>query len=198
MYQSSLSEKEKLIDEEKHLREQMEQKLYSSKINPHFLFNSLNLMISLLNRPKKAEKALIYLSELLRYTLDASEKKEISIKEEIINVEKYLFIQKLRFEERLGYLIICNDNFLIPPLILQPLVENSIKHNIREVEKLEIKIEVQTDKSEAIIKIIDSNMKVSSDMIGKGTGLDTTKKRVELAGGKFIINNGGIIITFSL
>ena len=196
IYQKLLSEKEKIIIEEKILRKQTEQKLYISKINPHFLFNSLNLMISLLKDPKKAEKAIIYLSDLLRFNLDISEKDKIPVSEEIKNIEKYLFIQKLRFEDRLTYKINCKIDTMIPPLILQPLVENSIKYNIKSINKLEIKINIYQNKNTIYIEIIDSCRLINQNMIGKGTGLENTKKRVEINGGKFIIKDGGIQINF--
>lgn len=198
IYQKILTEKEKIIVEEKYLRKQTEQKLYISKINPHFLFNSLNLMISLLKEPEKAEKAIIYLSDLLRFNIDISEKEKIPITEEIKNIEKYLFIQKLRFEDRLSYNINCEVNAMIPPLILQPLIENSIKYNIKNIDKLEIKINIFKNKNIIHIDIIDSCKLVNQKMLGKGTGLETTKKRVEIIGGKFIIKNGGIQINFQL
>ena len=198
IYQKMLTEKEKIIVEEKYLRKQTEQKLYISKINPHFLFNSLNLMISLLKNPKKAEKALIYLSDLLRFNIDISEKEKIPITEEIKNIEKYLFIQRLRFGNRLSYKINCKTDAMIPPLILQPLVENSIKYNIKKANKLAIEININKNKNTTFIEIIDSFKLVDQNMIGKGTGLQNTKKRVEINGGKFIIKNGGIQINFQL
>jgi len=184
IYQKLLTEKEKIIVEEKYLRKQTEQKLYISKINPHFLFNSLNLMISLLKNPKKAEKAILYLSDLLRFNIDIS--------------EKYFFIQKLRFEKRFSYKINCKVDAMIPPLILQPLVENSIKYNIKNVDILIIEINVYKDKNTLFINVMDSCKLVNQSMIGKGTGLENTKKRVEINGGKFIIKNGGIQINFQL
>ncbi len=196
IYQKMLNEKESIIIEEKYLRKQVEQKLYISKINPHFLFNSLNLMISLLDEPKKAEKALIYLSDLLRFNIDIAEKEKIPIKDEIRNIEKYLFIQKLRFENRFSYKINCKIDTMIPPLLLQPLVENSIKYNIKNTDKLIIEIDVYKNKNNLYINVIDSCKCVHSNMIGKGTGLENTKKRVEINGGKFIIMDGGVQIIF--
>lgn len=154
IFQISLSAKEKKIIEEKNLREQIEQKLYISRINPHFLFNSLNLIISLLKKPKIAEKSLLYLSELLRYNLDAANKDFIPIEEELKYVERYLFIQKLRFEGRLSYNIICRDFCDIPPLLIQPLVENCIKHNINESSLLEISIDAFLKNKIFYIKIL--------------------------------------------
>lgn len=192
----TVSAKEAALNEEKILKQQTELKLLSSKLNPHFLFNSLNLIISLLKRPALAEDALINLTELLRYNLDHSEANRIPLKQELENVEKYLSIQKLRFEERLQYEIKISANSNIPPLIIQPLVENAIQHNIDQAEVLKIEIHALKEGNNIIIKILDSESRINSTMLDKGTGLTATKKRVENAGGSFNIKDGGIEITF--
>jgi LytS/YehU family sensor histidine kinase len=189
---------ENIINEEKYLREKAEKELFKSKINPHFLFNSLNLIISLLNDEKKAEKAILSLSELLRYNLYAGNKEKIKISEEIDSIEKYLTIQKLRFGERLDYIIDCKIDENIPPMIIQPLIENCVKHNIDKTEKLIINIKIYKQSKLLIINIFDSNKTLNYNMIGKGIGLENTKKRVELSGGDFKIIDGGIIIKFKL
>jgi two-component system, LytTR family, sensor kinase len=192
IFQETIDKKEKALNEEKILRKQIEQQLHLSKINPHFLFNSLNLILSLLNKPEKAEKVLLNLSELLRYNLDASSKERITINEEISNVEHYLYIQKMRFEERLEYSIKCETDGTIPPLIIQPLVENSIKHNLDKLNYLKINVDIFNECGIIVIKIIDSNKKLTGEMIGKGIGLIATKKRVENDNGTFQIKDGGI------
>ncbi len=196
LYQDTVSAKERALAEEKVLKKEMEMKLLSAKLNPHFLFNSLNLIASMLKKPESAELALISLSELLRYNLDQADKERVLIEEELESVKKYLIIQKMRFDDRLEYEINCHVSGDIPPLIIQPLVENSIKYNINQVEVLKINIDVTREKDKIVIRIIDSNKKVDPDMLRKGTGLTVTKKRVENAGGLFIIAGGGIEICF--
>jgi len=176
------------------LREEMERQIYSSKINPHFLFNSLNLMVSLLDDKDKAEDVLIRLSELLRYNLEASKKKSIPFNQEIDSVEKYLFIQKERFGKRLDYEINGKSQREIPPLILQPIVENSIKHNLDESNYIKITIDTVESNKMLNVSIIDSKALLRDEMIGKGTGLEVTRRRVELSGGDLFIKNGGIKI----
>ncbi len=195
VFQHTLLESEKAISEEKVLKTQMELKLLASKINPHFLFNSLNLILSLLKTPRKAEAALIDLSEILRYQLDFGRKGEIPIKRELEVVEKYLAIQKLRFGAKLQYSIECDAEGEIPPLIVQPLVENCIKHNIETVERLTIRLSVKSDRGIGIT-VVDSQAKLEPDMPNRGIGLTVTKRRVEYAGGKFLIRNGGVEISF--
>jgi sensor histidine kinase YesM len=198
IYQSSIMEKEKIIIEEKRLREEMENKLYSSAVNPHFLFNSLSLALSFVKNNPKAEKVLLSLSDFLRYSLGASEKKLVPLEEELKYAEKYLFIQKLRFDERLMYKIKCDETGLIPPMTIQPLIENSVKHNINKTETLLITIESFKENGKLILKISDSEKKLNDNMIGLGIGLSNTKKRVELAGGTFLIEDGGIKMAFEL
>lgn len=194
IFSSGLYRYQKQSEKESRLREEMERQIYSSKINPHFLFNSLNLMVSLLDDKEKAEDVLIQLSELLRYNLDVSKKKEIPLEMEIENVEKYLFIQKERFGSRLKYSVFGSSKAKVPPLIIQPLVENSIKHNLDKAKELKIEITIIEEPKKLIIKISDSERKLKKEMLGRGTGLEVTKKRVELSNGEFKICDGGVQI----
>lgn len=194
---------QKMVDEEKlkretevKLRESMEREIYSSKISPHFLFNSLNLMVSILDDRDKAEHVLISLSELLRFNIDASKKRSIPLRDELDSVRKYLYIQQERFGDRLKYRINGESAISIPPLLIQPLVENSIKHNLDKVEHVEVYIDIEVENDLLVIKIRDSVSILKPDMIGLGTGLEVTKRRVELTGGLFKIQNGGIEICF--
>lgn len=196
LFSCSFIHNQKVVNNERELREKIERMMYSSKINPHFLFNSLNLMVSLLDDKDKAENVLISLSELLRYNLDASKKELIPLNSELDSIEKYLYIQKERFGERLDYEISCNNSANIPPLILQPLVENSIKHNIDMCHRIKITITVIKEDSNLIINIFDSEKKIEERMIGKGTGLEVVKKIVEVNRGTLHIKNGGITICF--
>jgi two-component system, LytTR family, sensor kinase len=194
MYQQKLMEKEKIITTEQLLRKEMEMRLHNARIQPHFLFNSLNLMVSLIPEPEKAEKAILMLSDIIRYHLDASTKEMIHLSEEIANLRKYLYLQKLRFEERLTYELTEDVEGYIPPLMIQPLVENSIKHNMSVVKQLHIIINIKKVDGTIVVRIADSCRAVTSDMIGKGTGLTITQKRAILAGGVLHIEDGGITL----
>ncbi|MEI7504248.1 MAG: histidine kinase [Paludibacter sp.] len=104
-----------------------------AQVNPHFLFNSLNSLMSLLDNNPKAEKYVQDLSEYLRYVLLSNSKEEVSLQEELENLEKFFHLQKLRFDENLKVDINIQPSSLplhIPPLALQMLVDNCIKHNI--------------------------------------------------------------------
>jgi len=195
IFQRTVLINEKALNEEKILKAQMELKLLASKINPHFLFNSLNLLVSLLKIPDKAETALINLSEVLRYQLDFADAQIITVSDELKIVEKYLAIQKMRFGKKLTYHIDCETEGDIPPLIIQPLVENCIKHNIDTTDSLAINIKVENNNG-IIINVIDSAAQLIPEMLNKGDGLTISKKRVEHYNGTFLIKNGGIEISF--
>lgn len=197
VYRELISKKEKVISDERLLKNQMEMKLLSSKVNPHFLFNTLNMILNLLKKPEVAEEAILNLSDLLRHNLEYSEKDSISIKDEIENVRKYLEIQKLRFGEKLNFQINIDAEFNVPPLIIQPLIENCIKHNISSVDKLSVEIGIFLKEKSEIISIFDSERALKESMLHKGHGLTITKRRIENSGGIFSIVNGGIEISFN-
>jgi two-component system, LytTR family, sensor kinase len=196
-YRELLLEKEQTINREQTLKNRMEMQLLASKVNPHFLFNTLNMILSLLKHPQKAEDAILNLSDLLRYSLEQSSKPLIPIEQEIDHVKKYLELQKMRFGDKLEYVISGNGSFVLPPLLLQPLVENSIKHNIKEVAHLSVTISAETNDTTSSITVADSEKKVNTAMLNKGQGLTLTKKRVENTGGTFSIEDGGIRISLS-
>lgn len=196
IFQYTLGRKEKALQVETLLKKEMELKFLSARINPHFLFNSLNLLLSLLRKPEQAEETLINLSELLRYQLDISDAKTVSLETELDVVEKYLAIQELRFSDKLSYSIHCQTEGKIPPLILQPLVENCIKHNIDIADELAITVRVSKEKNRLVLSVVDSMARLRSEMLHRGNGLTITKTRIEHFGGTFSIHNGGIEITF--
>jgi sensor histidine kinase YesM len=198
IYKEVMFEKEKTISSERLLKNQMEMKLLSERINPHFLFNTLNMIITLLKDPDKAEHAILNLSDLLRDNLDNSDKELITIQEEVDNIQKYLEIQKLRFNDKLTFTITCETDFRLPPLILQPLVENCIKHNINSAQSLSVNVEIVCRNNRHNITIIDSQKTLNETMLNRGHGLTITKKRVEKSGGTFLFVNGGIEISFSV
>ena len=104
-----------------------------AQVNPHFLFNSLNSLMSLLDKNPTAEQYVQDLSDFLRYVLMSNDREVVSLREELENIEKYIHLQKLRFQDNLQVEIMIQPASLqsdIPPLTLQMLVENCIKHNV--------------------------------------------------------------------
>lgn len=119
-------------------RKDMEYYALSSQIQPHFIYNVLNNLVGL-NRAgerETLEKTVLSLTDILRYMLDHSDMVKISVELDII--EKYCELQKLRFGERLEYVITCEKEYLscrIPRLLLQPIVENAILHGIEPLKE---------------------------------------------------------------
>ena len=107
-----------------------------SQINPHFIFNSLNSVSSLtLSNPGKAQEMVINLSTFLRYMLSSSKTQLVKLSEELRSVKLYLSIEQVRFGDKLNINIECDEeteDLKVPQLILQPLVENSIKYGVYE------------------------------------------------------------------
>lgn len=178
LFMQTVRESVKALNEEKILKSRMELKLLASKINPHFLFNSLSLVLSLLKKPDKAEAALINLSELLRYQLEFSDAPMVSLESELTAVEKYLAIQQMRFGNKLTYRIESQMEGEIPPLLIQPLVENCIKHNIDRTDHLHIDLEIKGVDRRLQIRVFDNQARLKPEMLEKGLGLSVDRKSV--------------------
>lgn len=163
------------------------------QLQPHFLFNALN-SISVLMREdvEAANRMLVELSNLLRLTLATDTAHEISLKKEIELIESYLLIQQTRFQDRLQVSMMIDPtalDTLVPSLILQPLVENAIKHGIAARAGNE-KIEIRAERSNGTLKLqvrdngpgLTGNPGESHQL---GIGLSNTRDRLErLYGGK--------------
>jgi len=157
----------------------------SAQLNPHFLFNSLNSIKSLvIENPKIARRAIDLLSDLLRAAIYQQTEERIPIKDELILVKDYIELEKLRFEERLmtKFSIDSNtENFKIPPLSIQLLVENSIKHGIdQSIEGGLISISIERIKNTVVICVLNPGT-LSVKNAQKGVGLKNLKKRLQLS-----------------
>lgn len=155
-----------------------------SQLNPHFLFNSLNNIKSLvIESPGAARRAIDLLSDLLRTSLYGRDTMFITIKEEVSVVNDYLELEKLRFEERLQFTIDVDDRLLpalIIPFSLLTMVENAIKHGINKLRDggiIKIKIE---RKESAINMSVASPGKLADSGRGTGLGLKNLQERLHL------------------
>ncbi|MCX6223897.1 MAG: histidine kinase, partial [Bacteroidia bacterium] len=158
-----------------------------AQINPHFLFNSLNSVSSLITtQPEQAREMLVRLSGFLRYALENRHNNLTSLKAELENIRYYLEIEKVRFGERLQFDFIIPEECLqmtIPHMILQPLVENSIKHGVYESTepvRIELRAFCHQDGS-LMIGITNDFDPEAPPRKGKGIGLINTKNRLYLA-----------------
>tara|TARA_R110002012_G_scaffold42418_10_gene115530 strand:- start:23272 stop:24345 length:1074 start_codon:yes stop_codon:yes gene_type:complete len=155
----------------------------AAQLNPHFLFNSLNSIKALVfENPKSARRAIDLLSDLLRSSLYEKEHTTISIAEEMALVKDYVELEKLRFEERLNITFDIDhtlENFKIPPLSIQLLVENAIKHGIdKQLEGGTVDISVQKKNGHVVISV--KNPGNLSKGKHKGVGLKNLKERLLL------------------
>jgi LytS/YehU family sensor histidine kinase len=160
----------------------------TARTNPHFLFNSLNTVAGLIGEdPERAEEAVERLSDLFRYTLDASRRARVPLSEEIEVVRSYLRMESLRFEDRLQYEIDVDDADLgipILPLSVQPLVENAVRHGIEERGRGTVSLRVTRDGNALQISVSDDGPGPGkSSRKGSGTSMDDLRQRLELTHG---------------
>jgi two-component system LytT family sensor kinase len=147
-----------------------------SQVNPHFLFNSLNVLSSLVYKDQDLAAAFIkQLSNVYRYVLDMKDKELVTIKEELQALEAYLFLAKIRFGDNLEVTIdIPDQNQQVAPLTLQMLVENAIKHNIVSAKKpLQIEIGV----ADGFIYVKNNLQKKMVAATSSGIGLPNIQER---------------------
>ncbi|HLN72511.1 MAG: sensor histidine kinase [Methylococcaceae bacterium] len=172
--------KEAAVQQEKLKREQLalQYETLKSQVNPHFLFNNLNALTSLIStNPDKAIDFVKQLSEVYRYVLDQKDTELVDLDTELKFVESYVFLQKIRFGSNLDVQTdIKNKNFKVIPLSIQMLVENAIKHNeISDRNPLQIKI--YSDENQYLT--IENKLQKKSGSEGSGTGIDNIKSRYQ-------------------
>ena len=160
--------------------------LLKSQINPHFLFNSMNSVNSLIIRnPEQAQKMLVALSDYLRYAVLSTNRMYSCIAEEMENIARYLSIEQLRFGDRLQYdpdIDPAALNAQIPAMLLQPLFENAIKHGVYEsLETVHIVVKIVKDRQYLNIELSnDFDEEGVSQKKGSGTGLKNIRERLHL------------------
>ncbi|WP_425445923.1 LytS/YhcK type 5TM receptor domain-containing protein [Dethiothermospora halolimnae] len=145
-----------------------ELKALQAQINPHFLFNAINTIVSLIRtKPEKARKLLLNLGDYFRKNLYKSSE-EVDLLEEIKHVKSYISIEKARFGDKLSinFHIDKNINCSLPPLILQPIVENSIKHGIlKKLDGGNVDIYVIDNKDNVKLIVKDNGVGMSEETI---------------------------------
>ena len=200
---------EKEVNEQRLLRLKTKAELEAlrAKVNPHFLFNTLNSIASLIPvEPEKAEEMVQKLSGLFRHTLEASKHELVKLKDELEVSQEYLEIEKARLGKRLDYSIEMDESladFLIPGFIIQPLVENSVKHGIAPLKSGgQINIQCTKNTNTCQIEISDNGIGLPSNENCNGFGLSGVKERLALYyGDKYrfeISNEAGVRIRMLL
>ncbi len=160
--------------------------LLKSQINPHFLFNSLNSVNSLIVKsPQKAQEMLVSLSDYLRYTVLATHQEMSVLQEEIENIGRYLAVEKLRFGDKLLYEFEISQDCLlvkVPSMLLQPLFENAVKHGVYESFQT-VRIVAKAKQNAGLLQIEISNdydTEGVGERKGSGTGLKNIRERLRL------------------
>lgn len=212
-YNTQLKEQELQTSELQRLLTEARLNALRSQMHPHFLFNALNTISAHVERdPRSARRMLEQLGELLRFSLDYSQTQKIPLSEEIGFINRYLALQKARFEERLEVNITLDPetlNALVPTFILEPLVENAIRHGIAtRSQKGVVEILAKKEKNELHLTVRDDGPGLSPDWDlerDAGIGINNTHKSLRFFYGEkssiFNITNaegGGVIVDLLL
>lgn len=162
-------------------------KSLKAQINPHFLFNSLNVLYSLsLENKKETSAAILDLSSILRYVLYETQNKKISLKQEIELIQKYLDFQQYRYQKDTSITFdvdVVNPSLKIHPMLLLPLIENSFKHGVKaEIQNTYIHMNLSQKGSEFLFTIENnaSDEEVFEDKEYSGLGLENIRQNLEL------------------
>ena len=178
------------LKREQKLREEnliFQNETLKTQINPHFLFNNLNTLSSLIaTRPEVAETFIKRLSSIYRYIIENSTKDRVPLDAELLFISDYFFLYRIRDEEkiRLEIEIKNSDSFFIIPVSLQVLVENAIKHN-KATREEPLQISVYLEDQNVVVK--NNLQRMATQISSTGIGLKNLTERVKLIFGKEII-----------
>ncbi|WP_026674483.1 sensor histidine kinase [Alkalihalobacterium bogoriense] len=215
-HQLELSE----VDRHLELAKQAEIKALQAQVSPHFLFNALNTIIALIRiDPMKARKLLVSLSHFFRQNLAGTTTTKTTLETELKHVQAYLEIEEARFSDKLKVTYDIDDeaiSCILPPMTLQPIVENAIKHGVKTLTDdsfIEIKVKKETDCVK--ISVIDNGIGIEEERIhslmkekvpshtGTGIGLYNVNRRLQMmyderASLQVTSNKKGTCISFTL
>lgn len=175
------------------------------QLQPHFLFNTLNAITALLHRdPARAERMVSGLSELLRFSLGSAREQEVTLARELEVLRHYVEIQQVRFQDRLAVLIDVTpdtERALVPNLILQPFVENAIKHGLSP-RAAAGRVEVHASRSgEQLVISVQDNGVGESELVPRreGVGLANARARLQsLYGSNHSLEAGNAVPGFRI
>lgn len=187
-FYKKFKEKELRETELKLLTKNMELQNLKSQINPHFLFNALNSVNALMAKnPEKARTMNSKLAQLLRFSLDGYDSKFVTLKQELDFIRNYLDIEQVRFGDKLEIHEEIEESALnakVPSMLLQPIVENAIKHGISK-KTTGSRINIHIFKNDSLLNFEISNSgkpgneKEISKLLDKGVGLKNTNERLK-------------------
>ena len=163
---------------------ELELKTIKSHINPHFIFNSLNSIRALVDEnPERARTAITELSNILRSSMQAEKSETVSLQRELDIVTDYLALEHMRFEERLKVELDIDQDTLtqqVPPMMLQTLVENSIKHGISKLVNGGVVRIVANFKGDNLELLVQNTGQLNGKINGDGFGIKSTQDRLNL------------------
>ena len=158
------------LDRQAELTARAEVKALQAQINPHFLFNTLNTIASLTRTdPEKARNLLREFAGLYRRTLESSADALIPLSQELTQVRSYLTIEKARFGEKRiiesEHVEAGCEDILVPSFLVQPIVENAVRHAMRDEGPLHIDVHVASDGGDILIAIADDGLGMEEDQV---------------------------------
>jgi LytS/YehU family sensor histidine kinase len=155
-----------------------------AQINPHFLFNALNAIAGWIRvRPELADETVTQLAEVFRYALNRSQQEWVRLGEELDFIRSYLAVEQARFGDRLVVSIESDpgvEGLQVPTMLIQPLVENALKHGLKNTGSGgELSVAVKDAGNELIIEVSDNGESFPSDMLA-GYGLQSISDKIQL------------------
>ncbi len=190
---------------------QAELSALKAQIHPHFLFNTLNSINATIPKEQEQTRELVgQLADVFRFTLHASLQEYVNSEDEIQFIKSYLALEQRRFEDKLtiNYEIDLNDSaYLIPPMLLQPILENAMKHGVAtSLNKVTINFKMKRHNSNIQIAISDTGTGIGNikkeTLFSKGTGLKNVQQRLLTQFGKGIKiednQPSGLIFSFTI
>ena len=164
------------------------------QLQPHFLFNALNtISATMYDEPQAADEMVNHLSDLLRHALGTSDRREMPLGDELRLLQSYLAIGRARFGDRVEVVVEIEpelDDVLVPPLLLQPVVENAFRHGIAPSGQGRVTVRARRDDAAVVITVendlqaFDAPLAARTDVSGRGLGLSLTAKRLQLLYGE--------------
>jgi LytS/YehU family sensor histidine kinase len=155
------------------------------QLRPHFLFNTLNSILPLIGQdPAAARRMVVQLGELLRLSLKTETAQQVTLSQELHFLERYLAIERTRFRERLKVTVKVEpkaEDALVPVFLLQPLVENALKHGMDESGAVRVRIEAGVDGEDLELAVSDEGpgYAARASVFAEGIGLRNTRRRLE-------------------
>lgn len=185
IYYSSFKQTQLAEAQLKTLVKETELNLLKSQLNPHFIFNSLNSISSLtISNPVRAQEMIVKLSSYIRYALSQNGNQSVTFAEELANTKLYLEIEKVRFGEKLLLEDNCKEDCFkakVPNMLLQPLLENAIKHGVYEsLEPVYIRLDCELTDRRLLVRIQNDYEPDGRSANGNGIGLKNIRERLSL------------------